>query len=116
MDKFLTKQDKINLSKQVRAETLEPCYKQLGKKGAQPLYNRPTFTEVRTIARLINMEGSQLGLLVGADGRKARRWQSDTGESPTYSQWTMLCVYAAKIINADPAVWFACDELQESSE
>lgn len=93
------KADKENLSNYVRMETLEPCFKQLGRKNAQPLYNRPTFSEVRTIAQLIGREGSALGLLVGVDGRKARRWQSDTGDFPNYSQWTMLCVYAAKVIN-----------------
>ncbi len=99
MDKYLSKNDIERLSNYVRPETLEPCFKQLGKKDALPHFNRPTHLEVREIARLIGCEGSQLGLLVGEGGRKARRWQSETGETPTYSQWTMLCVRAAMVLS-----------------
>ena len=98
MDAFLSTKDKDNLSNYVRPETLEPCFKQLGKKDAQPHFNRPTFNEIRTLAQLIGLEGSSLGLLVGVDGRKARRWQGNTNDGPSYSQWTMICVQAAKCI------------------
>ncbi len=102
MDKFLTQSDKDILSKYVRAETLEPCYKQLGKKDAQPIYNRPTPSEIRTLAQVIDYEGSALGLLVGVDGRKARRWQSPTGELPRFSEWVLICVLAvSKLKNSE---------------
>lgn len=98
MDKYLTATDKENLANYVRIETLEPCFKQIGKKDALPLYHRPTHTEVRELAKLIGIEGSALGLLVGADGRKARRWQSPIEEYPTYSQWALICLAAAKTL------------------
>lgn len=98
MKKFLSDSDIDKLCEHVRPETLEPCYKQVGKKDAQPMYNRPTHNEVRALAKIIGCEGSQLGLLIGVDGRRARRWQSPSGEFPTYTQWLAICLLAAKNI------------------
>ncbi len=96
MNDFLTDNEKEMLSMHVRRETLEPCYKQLGKKDARPLYNRPDHSEVRTLAKIIGHEGSALGLKVGVDSRWARRWQSPTGSHPTYSEWVLICMLAVK--------------------
>ena len=96
MDDFLSAADKENLSKHVRPETLEPCFKRPGKKNAMPHYNRPTHVEVRKLAQIVGLEGSALGLSVGVDGRQARRWQSPSTETPLYSEWTLLCLLAAK--------------------
>ncbi len=96
MNDFLTDSDIDLLSEHVRRETLEPCYKQLGKKDARPLYNRPNHNEVRTLAQIIGYEGSALGLKVGVDSRSARRWQSSTGSYPTYSEWVLICLLAVR--------------------
>ncbi len=101
MNPFLNITDIANLSDYVRAETLDPCYKQLGKKDAMPRYIRPTVSEVRTLVQLIGLKGSKLGLAVGVDSRTARRWQGDTGQSPKYSEWMLICIIAAKKLAAE---------------
>ncbi len=104
MNNFLSDHDKELLSFYVRPETLEPCFKQIGKKDARPHYNRPTYVEVRSLAKLIGLEGSALGLLVGKDARLVRRWQSVNGIAPDYSDWTLLCIYAAKTLSISKTV------------
>ena len=98
MSNFLTDEQITLLSLIVRPEALEDCYKQPGVKDKVPHYNRPTTQEVRAIAKIIGVEGSKLGLLVGANGRVARRWQGDHPEMPSYSQWQLMCIKAATVL------------------
>ena len=98
MNNFLTNKEKELLLDYVRPEVLEPCYKRLGKKDALPFFNRPTEIEIETLVKLTGLENNPLGVLIGVDRRKVSRWQTPADDWPTYSQWVLICLLAAKAL------------------
>lgn len=61
-----------------------------------PRYRNPTPTDVRALMRSSGLTGSQVGDIVGVDGRTVRKWTGGERSMP-YSAWRLLLLEVGTI-------------------
>lgn len=56
-------------------------------------WEQPTTNEIRSVIKIANLTGSQVGNLVGVQSRAVRRWTGGDAAIP-YAAWAILCYKA----------------------
>ena len=83
-------------------ETDGGCRRNCRLPFADPSYEPPEPDDIRAILREAGLTGSQVGRLVGVDGRTVRKWTGGERRIP-YSAWRLLLVECGKALKGRPA-------------